>query len=181
MLSTTTLRDVTLKFSVLSINAADLLVRFFRESTTHQMEYRSDINVTRLRLEYQERPRDAILAIMSGILKENPFIESFELVLTNSYNFLNVNNFIENFEEYQIGPNMRKLTLRDSFKFTEKTRFLDEGTKGIEELTINKTILNQRFFKLDESLRMLKLCPVNFACDVFEISFEQFVFVIDQL
>jgi hypothetical protein len=47
-----TLRDVTLKFSVLSINAADLLVRFFRESTTHQMEYRSDINVTRLRLEY---------------------------------------------------------------------------------------------------------------------------------
>ena len=52
VLSTMTLRDVTLKFSVLSINAADLLVRFFRESTTHQMDYRSDINVTRLRLEY---------------------------------------------------------------------------------------------------------------------------------
>ena len=67
------------------------------------MEYRQDINITMLRLEYEERPRDSILAIMSGILKENPYLESFELVLMNSYNFLNVNNFIESFEDYSIG------------------------------------------------------------------------------
>lgn len=86
---------------------------------------------------------------MTGVLKDNPYLESFELVLLNSYNFLNVNNFIENFEDYNIGMNLRKLTLRDSFKFGEKTRFLDEGTKNLEELTITKTIISQRFFKLD--------------------------------
>ena len=60
----------------------------------------------------------------------------------NGYTFLNVNIFIENFEDYFIGKNLRKLTLRESFKFTDKTRFLDEATGSIEELTINKTILN---------------------------------------
>ena len=79
---------------------------------------------------------------MGGILKNNPYIETFELVLTNGYNFLNVNNFIEGFEDYTVGPKLRKLTLRESFKFNEKTKFFEEGTKNVEELTITKTILN---------------------------------------
>jgi len=82
---------------------------------------------------------------------------------------LNVNNLIENFEDYFIGPSLKKLTLKDSFKFTEKTRFLEEGTFNLEELTINKTILNQ---KLGDHLRILKLCPVNFSAETFEISIE---------
>ena len=49
----------------------------------------------------------------------------------NSYNLLNVNNFIENFEDYFIGPSLRKLTLRESFKFTDQTKFLEEGTKNL--------------------------------------------------
>ena len=118
---------------------------------------------------------------MGGVLKENPYLESFELVLMNSYSFLNINNFIENFEDYYIGLKLKKLTLRESFKFTDKTKFLEEGTKNLQELNINKTILNQRFFKLEENLRVLKLCPLNYPSDSFEISFEQFVFVIDQL
>lgn len=109
---------------------------------------------------------------MGGILRDNPFLEAFEVVLMNSYSFLNVNNFVENFEDYFVGPRLRKLTLRDSFRFNEKTRFLDDGTKNIEELTITKTILSQRFFKLDEKLRVLKLCPVNFSSECFEINFE---------
>ncbi len=109
---------------------------------------------------------------MGGVLKENPYLQSFEIVLLNGYNFLNVNNFIENFEDYYIGSRMRKLKLRDSFRFNEKTRFLDEGTKNLEELTITKTILNQRFFKLDDNLKILKLTPVNYNSDSFEISFE---------
>lgn len=116
---------------------------------------------------------------MGGIFKDNPYLKVFEVVLLNSYNFLNVNNFIESFEDYSIGHKMKKLTLRDSFLFSEKTRFLDEGTRNLEELTITKTILNQKFFKLDETLRILKLCPVHFASESFEISFEQFIFVID--
>lgn len=58
---------------------------------------------------------------------------------------------------------------------------MDEGTKNLEKLTITKTILTQRFFKLDEKLRVLKLCPVNFQTSSFEIAYEQFIFVIDQL
>lgn len=122
-----------------------------------------------------------MLQIMSGVMKGNPYLESFELVLLNGYNFLNVNNFIEGFEDYTIGNRLRKLTLRESFKFCDKTRFLEEGTRNLEELTVTKTILNQRIFKLDDRLRVMKLCPVNFATDSFEIGFEQFIFVLDQL
>lgn len=67
------------------------------------MDYRKNINITHFRLEYHERQREAILSIMGGILKENPTIESFELVVLNSYNFLNVNLYLENFEDYFIG------------------------------------------------------------------------------
>ena len=30
----------------------------------------------------------------------------------------------------------------DSFKYTDQTRFLDEGTNNVTELVINKTILS---------------------------------------
>ena len=30
----------------------------------------------------------------------------------------------------------------DSFKYTEDTRFLEEGTRNVKELMINKTILS---------------------------------------
>lgn len=116
---------------------------------------------------------------MSGILKDNPNLEEFELISLDSYTFLNVNNFIENFEDYYIGKNMRKLTLKEAFKFHEKTKFLEEGTENLEELTINKCILNQKFFKLNDNLRVLKLILVNFSADTFEINFEQFLFVIE--
>jgi hypothetical protein len=91
ILNSDTLREVTLKFHVLSMNSADLLVRFFRDQSTNGMEYRRNINITHFRLEYYERNREAILSIMGGIMKENPIIESFEMILLNSYNFLNIN------------------------------------------------------------------------------------------
>lgn len=37
---------------------------------------------------------------------------------------------------------MRRLVLKDSMIYTEKTKFLDEGTNHLSELIINKTILN---------------------------------------
>lgn len=67
---------------------------------------------------------------------------------------------------------MRKLILKDSMIYTEKTKFLEEGTNRIEELSINKTILNQKNFRLSESLQVLRLCPVNFGTDSFEISMD---------
>ena len=69
---------------------------------------------------------------MTGILKENPIMEEFELIALSGYVFLNVNNLIENFEDYFIGPTLKKLTLKESFKFTEKTRFLEEVTSNLE-------------------------------------------------
>lgn len=127
---------------------SDLLVRFFREPSCS--EYRKDINIKSLRLEYNDREREAMLSLLSGVLKDNPSLQEFELVATNSYIFLNVNNFVENFEDYYIGPALKKLTLRDAFRFTDKTRFLEEGSANLEELTINKTILNQKYFKLSD-------------------------------
>jgi hypothetical protein len=40
---------------------------------------------------------------MSGILHENPFMRSFELISTSSFSFLNVNNYLENFEDFVVG------------------------------------------------------------------------------
>jgi hypothetical protein len=65
--------------------------------------------------------------------------------------------------------------------YTEKTKFLEEGTKNLTELTISKTILNQKNFRLSENLTVLKLSPVNFGSDAFEISLDQFLFVIESL
>lgn len=51
----------------------------------------------------------------------------------------------------------------------------------MEEMVINKTILNQKNFRLSDNLKVLKLIPVNYSTDTFEISFDQFVFVIENL
>jgi hypothetical protein len=85
---------------------------------------------------------------------------------------LNVNNFIENFEDFRIGKNLKKLSMLDSFKYTEETKFLDEGTSNIEYLNINKSILFQKNFKLSSNIRVLKLSPINYYSEFFEIKFE---------
>jgi hypothetical protein len=102
-------------------------------------------------------------------------------VSTSAYSFINVNNYLENFEDVVLGSNLKKLTLRDSLRYTERTRFAEEGTVSLEEMVINKTILNQKNFRLSDNLKVLKLVPVNYSTDTFEISFDQFVFVIENL
>ena len=69
----------------------------------------------------------------------------------------------------------------DSFKYTEETRFLEDGTGNVEELLINKTILFQKNFKLSDKLKILKLTPVNYHSEFFEIKFDQFLFVLENL
>lgn len=100
---------------------------------------------------------------------------------TSAYSFINVNNYLENFEDVVLRSNLKKLTLRDSLRYTERTRFAEEGTVSLEEMVINKTILNQKNFRLSDNLKVLKLVPVNYSTDTFEISFDQFVFVIENL
>lgn len=92
-----------------------------------------------------------------------------------------MNNFVENFEDFQVGENLVKLKMLDSFKYSDQTRFMEEGTRNIQSLEINKTILNQLNFKLSGNLRVLKLSPIYFHCDFFEIKFDQFLFVIESL
>ena len=79
---------------------------------------------------------------MSGILHENPFIQEFEMTSLSSVAYLNVNYYLENFEDCVVGPNLKKLVLREALIYTDKTKFVEEGTNCIEELHINKTILN---------------------------------------
>jgi hypothetical protein len=56
--------------------------------------------------------------------------------------------------------------------YTERTKFLEGGTGNITHLDMSKTILNQKNFRLSENLLVLKLNPVNFAANSFEISFD---------
>lgn len=77
------LKALTLQFSHFSVISAELLVRYFRDAPGTSMEFRSDLTIKSLRLEYQERQRDAVLQIMSGVMKANPYLESFELVVLN--------------------------------------------------------------------------------------------------
>jgi len=92
-----------------------------------------------------------------------------------------VGNFIEEFEDFTIGDSMKTLIMRDSFKYTNKTRFLEEGTNALSYIEINKTILNQKNFKLSDQLQVLKLSPVNYYSEFFEIKFDQFLFVVESL
>lgn len=109
---------------------------------------------------------------MSGILHENPYLEEFEMVATSNYSFLNVNNYLENFEDFSLGERLTKLTLRDSMIYTDRTKFLENGTSNIKYLEMSKTILNQKNFRLTENLQVLKLGPINFAADSFEVSYD---------
>ena len=79
---------------------------------------------------------------MAGVLDNNPTLQSFELVTVSAYTFLNVNNYLENFEDINVGPSLKKLVLRDALKYSERSNFLSLGTLNIRELHINKTILN---------------------------------------
>jgi hypothetical protein len=81
---------------------AEVLIKFFREPTS--MKYRPDCNIKKIYLEYADREREAVLSLLSGVLHENPFIEEFGLEATTAYSYLNVNNYIENFEDFTIGP-----------------------------------------------------------------------------
>ena len=56
--------------------------------------------------------------------------------------------------------------------YSEKTKFLEDGTNSLRELTVSKTILNQKNFRLSENLQILKLTPINFGADSFEISLD---------
>jgi len=145
------------------------------------MKYRANCNIKHLCFEYADREREAVLSLMSGILHENPYLSGFELISTSAFSFLNVNNYLENFEDFVIGNQLLTLSLRDSMIYTEKTKFLDDGTNNLSSLTINKTVLNQKNFRLSENLRVLKLTPINFGADSFEISLDQFLFVIESL
>ena len=40
---------------------------------------------------------------MSGILHENPFLEEFGLHAKSAFSYLNVNNYLENFEDFTLG------------------------------------------------------------------------------
>ena len=40
-------------------------------------------------------------------------------------------------------------------KYTDRTRFLEEGTGMLDKLVINKTILNQKNFRLSDTLKVL--------------------------
>ena len=180
VLCTPTLQSVCFRFIKMTTDVAEVLIRYFRE-TGGNMEYKHNINIRRLRFEYEDREREAILSLMSGVVHQNPYLEAFELESVSAYAFINVNNFLENFEDFQLGHNLRKLILRDSMKYTDRTRFLEEGTGYLHELCINKTILNQKNFRLSDNLKILKLSPVNFGSDIFEISFDQFLFVIENM
>ena len=124
----------------MNTSVAEVLIRFFRDAKT--MKYRRCCNIKSLSFEYADREREAILSLMSGVLHDNPYLEEFHLIATSPFCFLNVNNYIENFEDFILGESLRKLTIRDSMIYTERTKFLEEGTKNLQHLVLNKTILN---------------------------------------
>ena len=45
---------------------------------------------------------------------------------------LNINNFLENMEDIELGSQLRKLVLIDSLKYTQRTKFLEKGTGGLK-------------------------------------------------
>ena len=89
---------------------------------------------------------------MSGLLHENPYLEAFELRTISAQTYLNVNNFLENFEDITIGQSLRRLVLRDAMKYSDRSKFLTKGTGSLEVLDINRTIVNQLSFSLSDKL-----------------------------
>ena len=62
--------------------------------------------------------------------------------------FDHVAEILEFEELLEVGHNLKKLELLDGLRHSEQAKFLNDGTCNIEELAINKTILNQKNFKL---------------------------------
>lgn len=180
VLSTPTLHSICFKFLKLTMAVAECMTHFFRCKDDIEV-YKPDFHIKHIRFEYEHREREALSQLMSVVLDRNPTLESFELVTVSAYTFLNVNNYLEHFEDVQVGPALRKLILRDAMKYTDKSNFLSQNTSRLEVLHVNKTILNQKSFRLSENLRVLKLNPVNFPSEIFEISFDQFIFVLEVL
>ena len=56
--------------------------------------------------------------------------------------------------------------------YTEHTRFLERGTGSLLELNVSKTVLNQKNFRLNDQLQVLRLLPLDYTPDPFEISFD---------
>ena len=147
------------------------MTQFFRQADNIE-NYKENFHVTKVRFEYQSRDREAIQQLMSGVLHANPNLETFEMVAVSAYVFMNCNDFLQNIEDIELGPAMKKLVLRDAMKYSERSNFLTKGTQNLEVLHINKTILNQPSFSLSDNLRVLKLNPLNFPTEIFEINFE---------
>ena len=99
VLCTPSLREVCFCFVKLTTDVAEVLIHYFRE-TGGSMDYKRNVNIKALRFEYEDREREAILSLMSGVLHQNPYLEAFELESTSAYAFINVNNFLENFEDF---------------------------------------------------------------------------------
>jgi hypothetical protein len=63
-----TLRKVTFIFNKMQTAVAEVMIRFFRDQN---LNYRNDCNVKSIRFEYEDREREAILSLMSGVLNDN--------------------------------------------------------------------------------------------------------------
>ena len=124
----------------MNTNIAEVLLRYFRDGADFRAFKR--VNITKLRFEYREREREAILSLLSGVLHKNDWLEEFAMVATDSEVFVNVNCYMENFEDFEVGQRLKKLTLVDSLLYNERSKFLEHGTGNLSHLCINKSILN---------------------------------------
>ena len=70
------------------------------------MQYRAECPIKKLYFEYADREREAVLSMLSGILHENPYLEEFGMESTSAFSYLNVNNYLENFEDFTVGPQL---------------------------------------------------------------------------
>ena len=85
----------------MNTNIAEVLLRYFRDGADFRAFKR--VNITKLRFEYREREREAILSLLSGVLHKNDWLEEFAMVATDSEVFVNVNCYMENFEDFEVG------------------------------------------------------------------------------
>ena len=88
---------------MLTIDVADTLTQFFRRA---DLSFRDDMTIRSIRLDYLNRDKTALSQLMSGLLHENPYLEAFELRTISAQTYLNVNNFLENFEDITIGQSL---------------------------------------------------------------------------
>ena len=67
VLCTPSLHSVCFRFIKMTTDVAEVLIRYFRE-TGGNMDYIRNINIKSIRFEYEDREREAILSLMSGVL-----------------------------------------------------------------------------------------------------------------